>query len=115
MVVQECRQTVPVADIQNVCQEYANMIYNEEYYLRDIMLCSPLKGNQSFGEITLVSCLASTLKMEAICSPETSVDFQWTTPRYIAGDRTLHNHCCENLKSYMIYNDEEWKCKCAVW
>jgi hypothetical protein len=39
--------------------------------------------------------------MEAICSSEMSVDFQQTTWRYIPEDSTLHNHCCENLKSYM--------------
>jgi hypothetical protein len=32
-------------------------------------------------------------------SSETSVDFQWTTPRYIPEKRTLHDHSCENLKS----------------
>jgi hypothetical protein len=51
---------------------------------------------------TLVSCLAYslTLKMEAMCSSEMSVDLQWTTRHYIPEDRTLHNHCCENLKPY---------------
>jgi hypothetical protein len=41
---------------------------------------------------TLLSCLAysSTLQMEAVCSSETSVDFQRTTRRYIPEDRTLH-------------------------
>jgi hypothetical protein len=34
-------------------------------------------------------------------SSETSVDFQQTTWCYIPEDRTLHNHCCENLKSYI--------------
>jgi hypothetical protein len=40
----------------------------------------------------LVSCLAysSTLKMEATCSSEMSVDFQQTVWRYIPDDRTLH-------------------------
>jgi hypothetical protein len=54
--------------------------------------------------ITLVSCSAyfSTLKMEAIYSSETSVDFQRTTRRYIPEDSTLHNHRSENLKSYII-------------
>jgi hypothetical protein len=33
---------------------------------------------------------------------KTSVDFQWTTQPYIPEDRTLHNHCYENLKSYII-------------
>jgi hypothetical protein len=39
----------------------------------------------------LVSCLAysSILKMEATCSPETSVDFQQTTLRYIPEYRTF--------------------------
>jgi hypothetical protein len=27
-----------------------------------------------------------------------SVDFQLTAQCYIPDDRTLHNHCCENLK-----------------
>jgi hypothetical protein len=81
-------------------------------------LCTPLKVNRRFGQtyrlhfqgqglclppaFTLVSCSAysSTLKMEAICSCETSVDFQRNTRRYIPKDSTLHNHRCENLKSY---------------
>jgi hypothetical protein len=41
----------------------------------------------------LVSCSAyfSTLKMEAICSSETSADFKQTTCRYIPDDSTLSN------------------------
>jgi hypothetical protein len=38
--------------------------------------------------------------MSPHCSPETSVDFQWTTWCYIPKDRTVHNPSCENLKSY---------------
>jgi hypothetical protein len=33
------------------------------------------------------------------------IDFQWTTQCYIPEDRTLHNHCCENLKSYNLEED----------
>jgi hypothetical protein len=40
--------------------------------------------------------------MEAIYSSETSVDFQRNAWRYIEKDRTLCNHHCENLKSYII-------------
>jgi hypothetical protein len=36
--------------------------------------------------------------MEAICSSETSVDFQRTTRAYIPED----NHRCETLKSYKL-------------
>jgi hypothetical protein len=40
----------------------------------------------------------TTLKMEATCSSETSVDFQRTTERYSPQDTTFHNHRCKNLK-----------------
>jgi hypothetical protein len=43
-----------------------------------------------------------TLKMKAICSSETSVDSQRTTWCYIPEDGTLHNHRCQNLKSYDV-------------
>jgi hypothetical protein len=52
-----------------------------------------------------LSCLIySTLKMEAICSSETSVDFQRTTRPYILEDTTLHNHRRENLKTHTARN-----------
>jgi hypothetical protein len=45
---------------------------------------------------TLVSCSAysSTLKMEAICSSETSVVFQRSTRLYIPEDSTLQTKIC---------------------
>jgi hypothetical protein len=49
--------------------------------------------------------------MEAICFSKTSVDTQWITRRHIPEDDTLHNHRCENLKSYIsseiLYGIEE--------
>jgi hypothetical protein len=82
--------------------------------------CSPLKVNRRFGGTCRLhrqgrkisrtrkrenrwqaeQASFSALKMEAICSSETSADFQRTTRRYIPKDGTLHNHRCENLKSY---------------
>jgi hypothetical protein len=52
----------------------------------------------------LFSCFAyfSTIKTEATYSSETSFDLQRTTRRYIPVDRILHNHRCENFKSYII-------------
>jgi hypothetical protein len=48
----------------------------------------------------LVFCSAySTLKMEAIYSCKTSVDFQRTARCYIPEDR------CENLKSYIVHSN----------
>jgi hypothetical protein len=49
--------------------------------------------------------------MEATCSIETSVDFQRNIRRYIPGDRTLHKHSCENLKSYK----REQFHQCIIW
>jgi hypothetical protein len=51
--------------------------------------------------LTVVSCsVYSTLEMEAKGPPETSVDLQRTTLRYILENIILHNRRCENLKSY---------------
>jgi hypothetical protein len=44
---------------------------------------------------------SSALKMEAIYSSETSVASQQTTRRHIPEDDALHNHCCDNPKSYI--------------
>jgi hypothetical protein len=75
----------------------------------DITPCSQLKVNRRFGGTSeLAACfhagfligLLLTLKMEATCSSETSVDFQRTIRRYIPEDGALHNRRRENLKSY---------------
>jgi hypothetical protein len=54
----------------------------------------------------MVSCLVYSLttQKEAICSSETSADFKRTTQPYIPGDRTLYNHRCKNLRSYMSWH-----------
>jgi hypothetical protein len=56
----------------------------------------------------LLSCLFLAqlffiLKMEAICSSETSVDTQRATRLYIPEDGTVHNHRYENFKSCIIF------------
>jgi hypothetical protein len=40
----------------------------------------------------------STLKMEAMCSSETSVNFYQATRHRIPEDTSVHSHRCENLK-----------------
>jgi hypothetical protein len=63
----------------------------------DVTLCSPVKFTEISEEFQLfivgfmlVLCLASsTLKMETVCSSETSVDFNRTTWRYVAEDTAL--------------------------
>jgi hypothetical protein len=85
------------------------------------MQCSPLKVNRCFRrtrhlhlqsrrinqarnqhEAGSKQSLAYfvTQKLEVTCSSKALVDLKWTTLCYIPEDRTLHNHCCENLKSY---------------
>jgi hypothetical protein len=53
-------------------------------------------GNQS----SAYSLYSSTLKIEAVCSSETSVDFKRTTRPYIPEERTVHNHGYENHRFY---------------
>jgi hypothetical protein len=71
--------------------------------------CSPLKVSQRETmwqaeppAFTLVSCSAysSPLKMEAICSSETSVEFKRTTRPYVPENITFYNHRCEILEFY---------------
>jgi hypothetical protein len=52
--------------------------------------------------LVFAELISSTLKMWAICSSETSVESRRTTRRHIPEDDTLHNHRCENLKSYIV-------------
>jgi hypothetical protein len=52
----------------------------------DITPCSPLEINRRFGgtfRLLLLPPYSSTVKVEASCSSETSVDFQLTTRRCI--------------------------------
>jgi hypothetical protein len=55
-----------------------------------------------FMMVSLLAC-SSTWKLEATCLYETSVDFQWTTRRYIPKDRTLHNHRCDDMQSHPFF------------
>jgi hypothetical protein len=99
-------------------QETLNFLPTGDMYVKscifgDITPCSPLKFNLRFGGICrlqiqgrgtswfLAQLILLIMKNEATCSSETAIDFQRTTRRYIPEDKTLHNHRCENLKSYM--------------
>jgi hypothetical protein len=72
----------------------------------DMTPYSPLSINRRFCLppaclLGFAELISSTLKMEVICSTETSAETQRTTRRHIPEDDTLHNHRCENLKSYI--------------
>jgi hypothetical protein len=100
------------------CEEYCLLGYNAMKSIKSQLMFQknilpPFSGSKNkpskisaclLPTFMLVSCLAyfSTLKMKAMCSSERLVDFQWTTWRYIPEDSTPHNHCCENLISYII-------------
>jgi hypothetical protein len=74
----------------------------------DITPCSPLSVNRRFGGAYrlllsrwfLAQLVFSTLKMEAICSSETSVDTQQTTRRCIPEDGTHH---CERFYERNVF------------
>jgi hypothetical protein len=63
---------------------------------------NPLKVNRRLEE----TCHLHTLKIEVICSSESSVDFKQITRLCISECRT-HNHHCLNLKSYINWDVEE--------
>jgi hypothetical protein len=77
--------------------------------IKTAIFCSTLKVKPKdlSPAFELVSCSTySTLKMEAICSSETSTDFQRTTRRYIKDDSILQEtfrssagSCSESGKS----------------
>jgi hypothetical protein len=99
---QECLCRIPLQfEGHDVWLQVLTVLVMNGFIFLDITPSSPLKVNRRFGGtyclhpqgFTLVSYSAysSTLKMEATCSSETSVDFQLTTRRYIPEDRALNN------------------------
>jgi hypothetical protein len=56
----------------------------------------------------LISCLvySSILMMEATCSSETSVDFQWTTRRNIPEDRKISLGIYCSIESVLAFEEE---------
>jgi hypothetical protein len=66
-------------------------------------ICSPLIVNRNKSCLPAHAGFSLSLFFRPWrCSSETSVDTQRTTRLYIPEDGTLHNHRCENLKSYNI-------------
>jgi hypothetical protein len=106
----------------NVGFEFFTAVVMKSIIFWNMTSCSPLSLNRRFGgtyrlhiqggrnRFSKPAChllarwfvepISSTLKMDTICSSETSVETQRTTRRHIPEDYTLHNHRCENLKSY---------------
>jgi hypothetical protein len=79
----------------------------------DTMPCMPLEVKADLYTCFIqVSCMACslTLKMEEICFSDMSVDFKRTTRRYFPEERTIHDHRCENLKSYLKLNTPDLCC-----
>jgi hypothetical protein len=66
----------------------------------DITLCSPLRVNRCFGR---TYCLH--LQARKINWARNQIDSQRSTLRYIPEDGTLHNHRCENLKFYTLFQN----------
>jgi hypothetical protein len=86
-------------------QEFITHFFNQTIknsIFWDVTPCSLSKVNCLLPASLLISCLVyfSALKTEVTWSSEMSVDFQRATWHYTPEDRTLHNHCSENLESY---------------
>jgi hypothetical protein len=68
----------------------------------DVTPCSLLRCNRRFGGIYLLHLQGRKKFQQG--PAETSVASQRTTRRHDPEDDTLHNHRCENLKSYNTKN-----------
>jgi hypothetical protein len=92
-----------LAFLQVICQ-YGSLFWDiTPCNLKSIDVSEEHVAELLASYMLLVFCLAySSILMMETCSSETSVDTQRTIWRYIPEDRTLHNHSCENIKSYNI-------------
>jgi hypothetical protein len=84
---------------ENVGFEVFTAVVMKSIIFWDVTPCSLLSYNRRFGGtpaylLVLAEIISSTLKMEAICSSETSVATQQTTWRHIPEDDTLQNRKC---------------------
>jgi hypothetical protein len=94
-VISSLKSTASVNKHESVGFEVPTALIMESPICWDVAPCSLLKGHQRSKQkgtcFMLVSCLAfsSTLMMEAICSFETSVDYQRATQRCVPEGGTL--------------------------
>jgi hypothetical protein len=90
----------------------------QAFFQRNLSLSySGLKEQASLSAFFMffsVFAYSSIFKMEATCSSETTAVFQGATYRYILENKTLHNRCSENLKSYFISFFFLYLCICVL-
>jgi hypothetical protein len=86
------------------CNQYKNHSFGGKYYLHHQGKNSTEQETSvSLGARTLISCSPDfILKIEVICSSETSVHIL-TTQRYIPKDGNFCNFRCENIRSYTLH------------
>jgi hypothetical protein len=108
-----CEATDGTKEFMFVGFEVFTAVVSKSIFFWDMTPCSALSCTRRFGGTYRLHLqgrrmfskpaskqVASTLKMEAIPSSETSGTTQRTTRRHIPEEDTLENHRCENLKSY---------------
>jgi hypothetical protein len=100
------------AGLVHVCCRFHSVIWTSQWepssslLLTFCLLYIPVSRLANYSACHLLACwifaelISSTLKMEAICSSETSVETQRTARRHIPEDDIFYNHRCENLKSH---------------
>jgi hypothetical protein len=85
---------------------------NEECPSSGMWLQPPAYAGSSLADF-------STLKMEAIRSSETSVQFTRSTQRHIPEDSIVHSYRRENLRSYtflmLMYESCSWRYEDELW
>jgi hypothetical protein len=73
----------------SVGSEVFTLVVMKSTIFWDLTPCSPLKVSQHFGLPPAFTLVSLTQKMETVCSPEMSIDFQQTTQRYVPEGTTL--------------------------
>jgi hypothetical protein len=96
-----CRKNPHVEEIYLWKYNEVQSVESQLTFRRNIS--PPSSGSKNKRNKVSVTSFHACFLIGTLFDPEDgwkSVDFQRTTRRYIPENRTLHNHLCENLKSY---------------
>jgi hypothetical protein len=83
------------------------MLQSSGIYRRVVLMWTEVSASHLL-QVGFLLCWFSTQKTEVISSSETSVQVP-TTRRYVLEDGNIHNYRCENLKSYIIRDNFNYK------
>jgi hypothetical protein len=87
----------------------ATTFFNKRSIIWDVMVCSTLKINQCFGRTCRLHLQGRRIRQALFATCFMLV----SCFTYYIEDRTLHNHSCANIKSYILFNSLWNNCNSA--